>query len=409
MNIDTKTLVQRFVKYTKVNTTANPNSATYPSSPGQLELGDILVEDCKAIGLSDVKKDSYGYVTATLPSNIDKKVPTVAFFAHMDTSDAASGENVKALVMENYQGQDIELKNDIVLSPAEFPKLKNYIGNDLITTDGTTLLGADNKAGIAEIIAAMEYLINNPDIKHGDIKIGFTMDEEIGGGVKHFDVEAFGADFGYTMDGGGIGEFVTECFNAAQGKITVKGKSVHPGTAKNIMINASLIAGEIIESFPKDETPSNTEGHEGFYCLVSMSGSIEEATLIYIIRDHSAEIFNKRKAFVENLVEDFNKKYDNRITLEMRDEYSNFKDALDQNSQIQDLAVAAIKKAGIEPNVTLMRGGTDGSQLTFMGLPCPNIFSGGHNYHGPYEFIPIQSMAKAVEVIVNICQLVGEE
>ncbi|MCL1995224.1 MAG: peptidase T [Defluviitaleaceae bacterium] len=405
MNINKKYLVDSFIKYIKVETTANPGSTTCPSSPGQLALGDILAEDCKALGLSDVKKDRYGFVTATLPSNTDKTVPTIGFIAHMDTSDAFCGKNVNPKIVENYKGGDIALGAGLTLSPTEFPSLNDNIGLDLIVTDGTTLLGADNKSGIVEILAAMEFLLKNPQIKHGDIKVAFTIDEEIGTGAKNFDVASFGADFAYTLDSAGYGNIVTDCFNAAHAKIQIKGKSVHPGTAKDILVNANLIVADVINAFPKDEVPEKTDGYEGFFMLSKIKGEIEKTTMHYIIRDHSKEKFENRKKVAQNIVDELNKKHDGRLEIEIHDQYFNFKDELDKNPKILDLAKSAMEKAGIKVTEEIMRGGTDGSVLTRMGLPCPNIFCGGYNFHGPYEYIPIQYMVKAAEVVVNICEL----
>ena len=405
MNINRDNLKNRFLSYVKINTTSDPESSTYPSTKVQFDLLDKLVLELKELGLTDVKKDEYGYVTGTLKGNIEKE--KIGFLAHVDTSNQASGESVNPQIHQNYDGSVIELKNGVVLDPAEFPHLKNYVGNELITTDGTTLLGADNKAGIAVILTAIEA-IKESGISHSDIKIGFTPDEEIGRGVDYFDVKDFGAAFAYTMDGGEIGELEDESFNAAAAKIEITGKSVHPGTAKNIMVNAALIASEIINSFPPLETPEHTEMYEGFYLITRGDISIEKATLHYIIRDHSKEKFEMRKKFVTDLARKFNQKYENRIKLTLEDSYYNMKDVLVNEPHVIDLAERAIKMAGIEPIRNPIRGGTDGCRLSFMGLPCPNIFTGGHNYHGPYEYIPVESMLKSVEVIVNIVKLHAE-
>jgi len=407
MNINKSALVERFLKYVVIDTTSYPTSKTFPSSDSQLDFGDLMVKECAELGLHDVKKDSYGYVTATLPSNIEdsSNVPTVAFLAHMDTSHAASGKDVKPNIIKNYDGNDIDLNGTIKLSTEEFPHIKQYVGEDIIVTDGTTLLGADNKAGIAEILTAMEYLIENPQIKHGTIRIGFTPDEEIGRGVDHFDVKAFGADFGYTIDGGEIGELENESFNAAGATIEITGKSVHPGTAKGVLVNAGLIAAELVSMFPKNETPETTEGYEGFYFLTDMTAGIEHAKLNFILRDHDKVKLEERKEFTQAVVEKMNIVYNDRIKLTISDQYQNMREIIDQHPHVMELAKEAMKKAGVEPNIKPIRGGTDGSRLSFMGLPCPNIFTGGHNFHGPFEYIPIDSMVKACEVIVNICEL----
>lgn len=407
INIDKEILVNRFLSFITVDTTADPNSTSYPSTGSQLTFADSIVQECINIGLSDVKKDSYGYVTATLPSNIEdnSSIYTIGFLAHMDTSPAASGKNIKPNIVKNYDGNDIELNNNITLSTKEFPNIKQYIGQDIITTDGTTLLGADNKAGIAEIITAMEYLVKNPDIKHGTIRVGFTPDEEIGRGVDYFNVDLFNADFAYTIDGAGVGELENESFNAASATIKVIGKSVHPGTAKNVLVNASLIATEIANMFPKNETPEATEGYEGFYFLESLSGGVEYAKLNYIIRDHNREKFEQRKEFVRNVVNKLNSKYNSAIELNIKDQYYNMREVIDKHPHIMELAHKSMEILGIIPIVKPIRGGTDGSRLSFMGLPCPNIFAGGHNFHGPFEYIPINSMVRACEVIVTICEL----
>lgn len=404
MNISRDNLKNRFLSYVKINTTSDPESRTYPSTSCQFNLLNKLVDELKELGLENVKIDEHGYVTATYPGNISEVSP-IGFLAHVDTSSQASGENVNPQIHENYDGKDINLKNGIILSPEEFPELKNYIGNELITTDGTTLLGADNKAGIAVILTALETL-KNSDIKHGAIRIGFTPDEEIGRGVDFFDVKNFNADFAYTMDGGEIGELEDESFNAASAKIDIVGKSVHPGTAKGIMVNAALIAAEFINEFPVLETPEHTAGYEGFYLITRGEVSIEKAELHYIIRDHSKEKFEMRKQFVSDLVKKFIQKYgEERIKLTLEDSYYNMKDVLVNHPQVVELAEKAIKKAGIEPLRHPIRGGTDGCRLSFMGLPCPNIFTGGHNYHGPYEYVPVESMLKSVEVVLNIIEL----
>ena len=402
-------LTDLFLKLVKYDTTSDSRSTTYPSTPAQLDFAQVLAEECRKIGLSEVNVDKYGYVTATLPSNLPAgtSAPTIGFLAHMDTSEDVSGKDVNPRIVKAYDGGDIPLNDRISLTPAEFPKLKNYIGQDLIVTDGNTLLGADNKAGIAEILTAMAQMLADPSIPHGKIRIAFTPDEEIGSGVEHFDVEAFGCDFAYTLDGGEIGEIVTESFNASQAKFTVTGKSVHPGASKGIMINAALIAGEIIAALPQDETPTTTEGYEGFYHLNSLRGGVESAKLIYILRDHDLSILKKREAFVTALTEKLNQKYGNdTVALAIKEQYLNMHEILKDRPEIAQIAKDAIIEAGITPIVRPIRGGTDGSRLTFMGLPCPNIFAGGHNAHGPYEYVPIPSMEAAVRVVVNIAKAV---
>lgn len=396
------TVAKRFCTYVQQPTTSNSSSKTVPSTPLQLEFANYLFEECKKIGLQDVFVDKKGYVTATLPANCESKAPTIGFIAHMDTSPDACGENVNPQVLENYKGEDIHLKNNIVLSPTEFPDLNSYIGETIITSDGTTLLGADDKAGIAEILTAMEYFIAHPEIKHGPIRIGFTPDEEIGRGADHFDVPSFQCNFAYTIDGGKLGELEYENFNAARANIKIQGKSVHPGSAKNIMKNASLIGAEIISALPCEETPAKTEGYEGFFHLCHMEGSVSSAFLSYIIRDFDKENFNERKKQMEKMIAEKNETYGNIISLEMYDEYYNMKSVIETNMHIIDLAKEAMSLCGVKPIIKPIRGGTDGARLSFMGLPCPNIFTGGHNFHGPYEYIPVSSMEKAVEVIVQI-------
>lgn len=404
-------VIENFVDYVKIYTTSDEASNTYPSTIRQLVLAKKLEDQCKCIGLSEVVLDKNGYVTAVIPANTHEKIPTIGFIAHMDTSPDMSGENVNPQFVENYSGEEIILskENNIILSPNDFPDLKNYIGKTLITTDGTTLLGADDKAGIAEIMTAAEYIINNQNLKHGKICIGFTPDEEIGRGADKFDVRKFGADFAFTVDGGRIGELEYENFNAAQVKIYIQGKNVHPGTAKDTMINSILVANEFIKRFPKDETPENTEGYEGFYHLTDFKGSVEQTELNYLIRDFNINSFNTRKEFIKDIKDDINKKYGTgTIRIELKDQYFNMVDKINEKKYIVDLAFKAIKEVGIEPIVQPIRGGTDGSRLSFMGLPCPNIFNGGHNFHGKYEFIPTYAMEKAVEVIVKIVELSKE-
>ena len=396
-----------FLDIIKYETTSDPTSSSYPSTDSQLEFGKVLAEKLKNIGVSNVNIDKYGYVTGEIPSNIEKKCPTVGFISHMDTSPDASGKNINPIITENYNGEDIEL-DGITLSPAEFPDLLKYKGEDIITSDGKTLLGADDKAGISEIISAMDYIIKN-NIPHGKIKIAFTPDEEIGQGVDYFDVEKFGADFAYTIDGGEIGELEYENFNASRLNIEVKGKSVHPGYAKDTMVNASLIAGEIISSFPQNETPSKTSGYQGFFHLCSVKGSVSNCSLSYIIRDFDKNSLEEKKLFAKSIADTINKKYGDVCTIEIYDEYENMASQIKDKMYIVDLAKKAMENTGVTPKIKPIRGGTDGARLSFMNLPCPNIFAGGHNFHGPYEFIPVSSMEKAVDVIVEICRLIGAE
>jgi tripeptide aminopeptidase len=399
-------VTKRFLNYVKFDTMADAESNTCPSSPNQWELARYLENELKEIGMDEVSLDENGYVMATLKANTEGVSKTVGFIAHMDTSDAMSGANVKPRIVK-YTGEAIVLNEDlnIRLSKEEFPELERYVNQDIIVTDGTTLLGADDKAGIAEIITAMEYLIQHPEIKHGDIKVAFTPDEEIGRGADLFNVEKFNADFAYTLDGGVIGELQYETFNAAEAKITVKGKSVHPGDSKGKMINAVLIASEIASMFPEDQRPETTEGYEGFYHLVSIKGDVENASLYYIIREFDKENFHNRKEFVKEVVNKINTKYQNKIvSLEVNDQYYNMKEKLIDHMYILEYAKQAMEELGIEPIIVPVRGGTDGSKLSFMGLLTPNIFAGGHNFHGKYEFIPTQSMEKAVELIVRISE-----
>ena len=396
-----------FLDIIKYETTSDPTSSSYPSTDSQLEFGKVLAEKLKNIGVSNVNIDKYGYVTGEIPSNIEKKCPTVGFISHMDTSPDASGKNINPIITENYNGEDIEL-DGITLSPAEFPDLLKYKDEDIITSDGKTLLGADDKAGISEIISAMDYIIKN-NIPHGKIKIAFTPDEEIGQGVDYFDVEKFGADFAYTIDGGEIGELEYENFNASRLNIEVKGKSVHPGYAKDTMVNASLIAGEIISSFPENETPSKTSGYQGFFHLCSVKGSVSNCSLSYIIRDFDKNSLEEKKLFAKSIADTINKKYGDVCTIEIYDEYENMASQIKDKMYIVDLAKKAMENVGVTPKIKPIRGGTDGARLSFMNLPCPNIFAGGHNFHGPYEFIPVSSMEKAVDVIVEICRLIGSE
>lgn len=404
-------VVEKFLNYVKFDTRSDEESTTVPSTSKQLVLAEELVKELKEMGLKDVSLDSNGYIMATLPGNIDKNVPVIGFIAHMDTSPEMPGHNIKTKIVENYDGTDIVLNEEqnLILRVEESPEVKDYIGNTLITTDGTTLLGADDKAGIAEIMAAMEYLIQHPEIKHGDVRVGFTPDEEVGRGADHFDVEKFNADFAYTMDGGAIGELEYENFNAASAKIVISGRNVHPGYAKNKMINSMLIAKEIMSMMPENETPATTEGYEGFYHLVSMSGGVEGTQLSYIIRDFDAEKFESRKTFVQDLVNKVNEKYGlGTVAVEIKEQYRNMKEKVEPVKYIVDIAFEAMESVGVKPLVRPIRGGTDGARLSFMGLPTPNIFTGGHNFHGRFEYIPVQSMEKAVEVILKIVELTSK-
>jgi tripeptide aminopeptidase len=401
-------IINRFISYVTIDTESDPNSESTPSTEKQWDLANKLVEELKAIGMSDVSIDENAYIMATLPSNVDHDVPTIGFISHFDTSPDFTGANVKPQIVENYDGKDIVLnaEENIVLSPDYFEDLLLYKGQTLITTDGRTLLGADDKAGITEIVTAMEYLINHPEIKHGEIKVGFTPDEEIGRGAHKFDVEKFGADWAYTMDGSQIGELEYENFNAAGAKIKVKGKIVHPGYAKGKMINSMYYATEFINALPRLETPEHTEGYEGFFHLHKIDGKVEETLLQYIIRDHDKDKFEARKALMEKVVFDLNTKFEAEIfEIEIKDQYYNMKEKVEPVKHIVDIAEEAMKSLDIKPLIKPIRGGTDGSQLSYMGLPCPNIFAGGHNFHGRYEYVPVESMQKAVEVICKISEL----
>lgn len=403
-------LLERFLKYVSIHTTSDENTGLVPSTPQQMEFAKILAEELKAMGMQDVSLDKKGYLMATLPSNIDKDVPTVGFISHLDTSPDMSGKNVKPRIVENYDGNDIILneKENIVLSPKQFPELTMYRGQSLVVTNGLTLLGADDKAGIAEIMTAMDYFIKNPDVKHGKVRIAFNPDEEIGLGAHHFDVEKFGCQFAYTMDGGEIGELEYENFNAAGAKVTFYGTNVHPGYAKNKMVNSMKIATKFMATVPANESPEYTDGYEGFYHLTGIGGDVEKTTVSYIIRDHDRKKFEERKAHLQMLVDKINSEFgDNTATLEIKDQYYNMKEKVEPVKYIVDIASEAIRQAGVEPKVKPIRGGTDGAQLSFKGLPCPNIFAGGHNFHGKYEFVPIQSMEKATEVVKNIIKIVA--
>ena len=403
-------LLERFLKYVSIHTTSDENTGLVPSTPQQMEFAKILAEELKAMGMQDVSLDKKGYLMATLPSNIDKDVPTVGFISHLDTSPDMSGKNVKPRIVENYDGNDIILneKENIVLSPKQFPELTMYRGQSLVVTNGLTLLGADDKAGIAEIMTAMDYFIKNPDVKHGKVRIAFNPDEEIGLGAHHFDVEKFGCQYAYTMDGGEIGELEYENFNAAGAKVTFYGTNVHPGYAKNKMVNSMKIATKFMATVPANESPEYTDGYEGFYHLTGIGGDVEKTTVSYIIRDHDRKKFEERKAHLQMLVDKINSEFgDNTATLEVKDQYYNMKEKVEPVKYIVDIASEAIRQAGVEPKVKPIRGGTDGAQLSFKGLPCPNIFAGGHNFHGKYEFVPIQSMEKATEVVKNIIKIVA--
>ncbi len=405
-------IIDRFISYVTIDTESDPNSDTTPSTKKQLVLAKLLVQELKNIGLTEVTIDKNGYVMGTLPSNVDHEVPTIGFVAHYDTTPDFTGLNVKPQIINNYDGGDIVLNaaQNIVLSPNYFKDLLQYKGQTIITTDGTTLLGADDKAGLTEIVTAMEYLVKNPQIKHGKIRVGFTPDEEIGRGADLFDVEKFGAQWAYTMDGSQIGELEYENFNAAGAKIIFKGKSVHPGYAKGKMINSMLIANNFINKLPKDETPQETKGYEGLFHVHHLNGSIEETILELIIRDHSAKKFRKRKELIHDITKKFNKKFAKKfgediVITEIKDQYYNMKEKVQPVMFIVDLAEKAMKDLGIKPLIKPIRGGTDGCRLSYMGLPCPNIFAGGHNFHGKYEYVPVESMQKAVDVIVRIAEL----
>lgn len=403
-------LVERFLKYVSFDTQSSEETEVTPSTPGQMVFAKYLKEELESLGLEDITLDEHGYLFATLPANIDKPVPTIGFIAHMDTSPDMSGKDVSPRIVQNYDGLDIVLcaEENVVLSPSQFPELLDHKGEDLIVTNGKTLLGADDKAGIAEIVSAIVYLKEHPEIKHGKIRIGFNPDEEIGLGAHKFDVEKFGCDWAYTMDGGEIGELEFENFNAASAKITFKGRNVHPGYAKNKMINSIRVANRFCAMLPAHETPEHTEGYEGFYHLISFNGDVEQTTVAYIIRDHDRARFESRKKKIERFVSEINAEYgEGTATLELRDQYYNMREKIEPVMHIIDTAFAAMEAVGVKPNVKPIRGGTDGAQLSFKGLPCPNIFAGGLNFHGRYEFAPIQNMEKAMKVIVKIAELVA--
>ena len=402
-------IVERFLKYVSFDTQSAEDTGVTPSTEKQRVFAEFLKEELIAEGLQDVELDELGYLYATLPANTGKPVPTIGFIAHMDTSPDASGENVKPRIVAHYDGGDIVLSEGIITSPEKFPELLDHKGEDLIVTDGTTLLGADDKAGIAEIVQAMVYLQQHPDIKHGTIRIGFNPDEEIGLGAHHFDVEKFGCEFAYTMDGSEVGEIEFENFNAASAKITINGCSVHPGYAKGKMLNAARIATELVGMLPADETPETTEGYEGFFHLTSISGGCEKAQLSFIIRDHDREYFESRKTEMQDVVDAINEQYGEGVAvLETKDQYYNMREKLEDKMYIIDIAQAAMTQAGIEPKIKAIRGGTDGAQLSFKGLPCPNLFAGGLNFHGPHEFCPVQSLEKAMQTVVNICAITAK-
>ncbi|MED3385998.1 peptidase T [Bacillus subtilis] len=405
-------IIERFTTYVKVDTQSDESVDTCPSTPGQLTLGNMLVDELKSIGMQDAAIDENGYVMATLPSNTQKDVPTIGFLAHVDTATDFTGKNVNPQIIESYDGKDIVLneKLQVTLSPDQFPELSGYKGHTLITTDGTTLLGADNKAGIAEIMTAMDYLIKHPEIKHGTIRVAFTPDEEIGRGPHKFDVKRFNASFAYTVDGGPLGELEYESFNAAAAKITIKGNNVHPGTAKGKMINSAKIAMKLNSLLPADEAPEYTEGYEGFYHLLSIQGDVEETKLHYIIRDFGKENFQNRKETMKRAVEELQNEYgQDRILLDMNDQYYNMREKIEPVIEIVNIAKQAMENLGIEPKISPIRGGTDGSQLSYMGLPTPNIFTGGENFHGKFEYISVDNMVKAVNVIVEIAKQFGAQ
>ena len=397
-------IVQRFLNYTKFDTQSSEDSESVPSTAKQLKFAAYLKQELEDEGLSDVEMDDMGYIYATLKSNTKKEVPTIGFISHYDTSTDFTGANIKPRIIKNYDGGDIELSPGIISSPTKFPELKAHVGEDLIVTDGTTLLGADDKAGIAEIVQAMCYLRDHDEIEHGDIRVGFNPDEEIGRGAHHFDVDKFGCKWAYTMDGGDLGEVEYEIFNAAAAKVSIKGMSVHTGYAKGKMVNAGRLACEFNNMIPESEIPETTEGYQGFYHLLGIKGSCDHAELTYIIRDHDRGKFEDRKDFMEACAKTLNEKYgEGTVTVELRDQYYNMKEKIDPNMHVVDIVLRAMQKSGVAPKVEPIRGGTDGAQLSFRGLPCPNIFAGGVNFHGPYEFVSIQVMEKAMQVITEIC------
>ena len=402
-------ITQRFLNYTQFDTQSSEDSQTVPSTPKQLVFAEYLKKELEDEGLSDVEMDENGYIYATLKANTKKKIPTIGFISHYDTSPDCSGANIHPRIVKNYDGGDIVLSEGIVSSPTKFPELKAHVGEDLIVTDGHTLMGADDKAGIAEIVQAMCWLRDHDEVKHGDIRVAFNPDEEIGMGAHHFDVKKFGCEWAYTMDGGDIGDLEYENFNAASAKIHIKGVSVHPGYAKGKMVNANRLATEFATMLPASETPEETEGYEGFYHLLGIQSNIESATLSYIIRDHDRNRFEDRKDFIEECVAKMNEKYgEGTVMADVKDQYYNMKEKIDPNMHVIDIVVKAMQECGVPPKVEPIRGGTDGAQLSFKGLPCPNIFAGGVNFHGPYEFVSVQVMEKAMQVVTKICELTAE-
>lgn len=400
-------ILERFLRYVQIDTQSDERSETYPSTKKQFDLAKVLVDELKKLGLSDAEVDKYGYVTATLPSNIEKKVPAIGFLSHMDTAPDMSGKNVKPQVFKNYDGKDIVINKDlnVILSTKDFPEINEYVGQTIITASGDTLLGADDKAGITEIITAIEYLVENPELKHGEIKLAFTPDEEIGKGVDYFNVESFGADYAYTLDGGPIGELEYENFNAAAATIKIQGRNIHPGYAKGKMINAILVASELNNMLPVGQRPELTTGYDGFFHIIKFNGTVENAEIQYIIRDHDKEKFEQKKELIQSVVNVINKIYNiDTAKLELKDQYYNMKEKVEPVFHIVEQAKQAMLEVGVMPNIKPIRGGTDGARLSYMGLPCPNIFTGGHNYHGKYEFIPLESMEKAVHVILKIIE-----
>ncbi|MFP4457328.1 MAG: peptidase T [Clostridia bacterium] len=403
-------MVERFIKYCKVDTASDPESETYPSSDCQIEFGKEVAKEMRELGLKDAEIDEYGYIMATIPSNVDYDVPTIGFIAHMDIISSVPTENITPKIVKNYDGTDLVLNEDgFTISVEEYPVLKNYIGQDIITTDGRTLLGADDKAGMVEILALAEYLLANPEIKHGEIKIGFTPDEEIGQGTKYFDVKKFGADFAYTVDGGQVGSLNYETFNAATAKIKINGTNIHPGSAKGKMVSAILLSMELNSLLPEEQKPAYTEEYEGFFHLNWVKGNVDKAEMNYIIRDHDRDKFNDKKELMKNAVEFMNKKYNDRIELDLTDSYKNMSEKIEPVMHIINTAKKAMENLGIEPLINPVRGGTDGARLSYKGLPCPNIFTGGHNAHGKSEFVPVQSMEKAVQVMLEIVRLYTEK
>jgi tripeptide aminopeptidase len=401
-------IVDRFLKYVSFDTQSSEESETTPSTAKQFNLANYLKDELTELGFTEIELDANGYLYATLPANTSKTVPTIGFIAHMDTSPDCSGANVKPRIVKNYDGGDIILSEGIVSSPSKFPELLDHVGEDIIVTDGHTLLGADDKAGIAEIVSACVYLMEHPEIEHGKIRVGFNPDEEIGMGAHKFDVEKFACEFAYTMDGSEIGEIEFENFNAASAKVSITGCSVHPGYAKDKMINAGRVAAELVSLLPEMETPEHTEGYEGFFHLTGISGNCEKASVSYIIRDHNREIFEQRKQRMQEAVAKINQKYGNVAQLELKDQYYNMREKVEPMMYIIDIAKQAIEEAGMEAKIRAIRGGTDGAQLSFKGLPCPNIFAGGINFHGPYEFCPVQSLEKAMATVVNICRITAQ-